>query len=272
MRSVYEMAACTFRDEVQKAKRIVRRLDEIAEIEAKGGVIQQTYFPSPALQPGQQIYVFVPETPTVIPRSRAKSAYRKAAPKTKGKSPVALTPAITPKETTPSTIAPTSKPTTTLLSPHMKQTLSYLRNQLLANPSNLPPLASLATRFDHPLLCADQTVRERENFESCETRLLIEDWLTWCDATGDAIIERHGKARIATCLTHCIRLWREQVWYEEQAGAEHLGESFLTYAMARLEDLEGIDAEVEDELRAYDEAAAQGQADEKIEMSCLEEF
>jgi hypothetical protein len=29
--------------------------------------------------------------------------------------------------------------------------------------------------------------------------------------------------------------------------------------MARLEDLEGIDAEVEDELRAYDEAAAQGQ-------------
>jgi hypothetical protein len=38
-----------------------------------------------------------------------------------------------------------------------------------------------------------------------------------------------------------------------------------------LGDLEGIEEEVEDEARAYDEAAAEGQAGERIEMSCLEE-
>ena len=98
---------------------------------------------------------------------------------------------------------------------------------------------------------------------------MIEEWYTWCDSTGDAIVELHGKTRIATCLAHCIRLWREQVWHEEQAGAEFPAESFLTYAMGRLEDLEGIDEEVEAELRSYDEAAAEGQMEERIEMSCL---
>ena len=39
--------------------------------------------------------------------------------------------------------------------------------------------------------------------------------------------------------------------------------------MGRLEDLEGIDEEVEAELRSYDEAAAEGQMEERIEMSCL---
>ena len=268
MRSVYDMGAHTLRDEVQKARRITRRFDEIAEIEANGETIPQTFLPSPPLQDGQQIYVFVPENPTVVPRRRAsaKASDFKSTPKnTKGKFPDAATPATTLKRTA-ATPLPTRKP---LLSPHMKQTLSFLRNQLLARPERLPPLDTLATRFDHPIFCADQTVREREKFESCETRQLIEEWYTWCDSTGDAIVELHGKTRIATCLAHCIRLWREQVWHEEQAGAEFPAESFLTYAMGRLEDLEGIDEEVEAELRSYDEAAAEGQMEERIEMSCL---
>jgi hypothetical protein len=268
------MAACTFRDEAQKARRIVRRLDEIAEIEARGETIPQTYFPSPPLQPRQQIYVFVPETPTVVPRTRA-TLHSKAPPKTRGKSPVATTPAATPDTTldwSSLSASPTHNPATTLLSPHMKSTLSFLRNQLLSNPEKLPPLDTLATRFDHPSLCDDQTLREREKFESCETRYLIEKWWTWCDEKSDKIVEVHGKVRIATCLAHCIRLWQEQVWYEEQSGSEVVGESFLSYTMGRLEDLEGIDEEVEDELRSYDRDASEAQLEQTIEKSCLDEL
>ena len=256
MRSAYGMAACTFHEELNKGKRIVKRMDEIAEIEARGGSIQQTYFPSPSLQPGQQVYAFVPETPTVVPRSRPYR-YRpkggKAKPMVKGKSPAATTLKKTTLQTlkTPTLKVSTLKkkptpPRNPLLSPHMKQTLSYLRNQLLANPSALPSLDTLATRFDHPLFCADQTLQERQKFESCETGMTIEHWLDWCDSKGDAIVEQHGKARVATSLALCIRLWCEQVWCEEQAGAEFPEESFLCYAAGRLEDLEGIDEEVEE--------------------------
>ena len=49
MRSVYDMGAHTLRDEVQKARRITRRFDEIAEIEANGETIPQTFLPSPPL-------------------------------------------------------------------------------------------------------------------------------------------------------------------------------------------------------------------------------
>ena len=271
------MAACTFREELKRAKRIVKRMDEIAEIEAKGETIPQTYIPSPLLQPGQQIYAFVPETSTVLPRNRPSRAKAnvKAKPMTIGKSPAATTPATTLKATTfkattlkkPSTLdTPTRKP---ILSPHMKQTLSFLRYQLLDNPSDLPSLDTLATRFDHPLFCADQTLQERAKFESCETGLTIENWLDWCDETGDAIVELHGKVRVATSLALCIHLWQEQVYYEEQAGADFPSESFLTYTAGRLEDLEGIDEEVEDGLRRYDEDAAEAQMEQRVEMSCL---
>jgi hypothetical protein len=305
------MAACTFRDELKRAKRIVTRMDEISEIEAKGETIPQTYIPSPPLQPGQQIYAFVPEISTVLPKtpSRAKAKV-KAKPMTTGKSPAATTPATTLKGTTlkgttvkgttlkattlkattlkattlkgittkgttvkPTTLkkpspldTPTRKP---ILSPHMKQTLSFLRNQLLTNPSDLPSLDTLATRFDHPLFCADQTLQERAKFESCETGLTIENWETWCDATGDAIVELHGKPRVAASLALCIRLWQKQVWCEEEAGADFPSESFLTYTAGRLEDLEGIDEEVEDGLRRYDEDAARAQMEQRVEMSCL---
>jgi hypothetical protein len=285
------MAACTFRDELKRAKRIVTRMDEIDEIEAKGETIPQTYIPSPPLQPGQQIYAFVPEISTVLPKtpSRAKAKV-KAKPMTTDKSPAATTPATTLQATTlkattlkgittkgttvkPTTLkkptpldTPTRKP---ILSPHMKQTLSFLRNQLLTNPSDLPSLDTLATRFDHPLFCADQTLQERAKFESCETGLTIENWEAWCDATGDAIVEQHGKTRVATSLALCIRLWQEQVWCEEEAGADFPSESFLTYTVGRLEDLEGIDEEVEDGLRRYDEAAAEVQMEQRVEMSCL---
>ena len=62
------------------------------------------------------------------------------------------------------------------------------------------------------------------------------------------VVPRHGKARVATSLAFCIRLWCEQVWCEEQASAEFPEESFLCYAAGRLEDLEGIDEEVEEDL------------------------
>lgn len=58
------------------------------------------------------------------------------------------------------------------------------------------------------------------------------------------------------------------MWYEEQAGAEALGESFLTCTMGRLENLVGIDEELEDELRSYDEAALECQL--KDQKSCLD--
>lgn len=251
MRSAYNMGVCTFRDEVQKARRITRRLDEIAEIEAKGEIIPQTFFPSPPVQPGQQLYV---------PDPTAKANSKKATPKSKSKT--------TATQKT-KTATPTRKPPTTLFSPHMKRTLSFLRNQLLANPSALPPLPTLASRFSHPLLCADQTYLEREAFSSCETAFSIANWLSWCEITGNAVVEAHGKERVAVCLGHCIRFWQEQVWYEEQAGKGFLGESFLTYVMGRLEDLDGVDEEVEDEERGYEEAAREAQAEEVVEERFL---
>jgi hypothetical protein len=42
----------------------------------------------------------------------------------------------------------------------------------------------------------------------------------------------------------------------------------LCYAAGRLEDLEGIDEEVEEGLRRYDEDAAEAQKEQRIEMSC----
>jgi len=255
VRSAYEMRPCTFRDEVARARRITRRLDEVVEIEAKGEIVPQIFFPSPPLQSGHQIYAS-----QITPRSKAK-INEKDTPKTKGDT-LATTPV-------PSIETPTRKPSTILLSPHMKMTLSFLRNQLLAHPERLPSLDSIAARFEHPLLCDDQTYQEREKFESCETRYTIEKWWAWCDEKGDAIVERNGNVRIATYLVHCIRLWQEQVWHEEQASAEALGESFLTYTMGRLENLEGIDEEIEDELCSYDEAAWEAQLKEPIEKSCL---
>ena len=312
MRSTYEMGECTFRDELQKARRIVRRLDEIAEIEAKGEVIPQTFFPSTPLQPGQKIHVFVaPEKKNVvvlkIVAARLKEIAAKAAandtstkskstPKPKAESKAKVNKKATPKSNakskgnanekdkgtpkikgSPPTATPVSsndrparKPTNKLLFPHMKLTLAFLRKQLLAQPENLPSLASIAGRFDHPLLCDDQTYQEREKFESCETRYSIEKWWTWCDVKGNTIVKHNGKARIAGYLANCIDLWQTQVWYEEQAGAEALGESFLTYTMGRLENLEGIDEEIEDALRSYDEAAWECQLKEPIEKSCLD--
>ena len=43
----------------------------------------------------------------------------------------------------------------------------------------------------------------------------------------------------------------------------------MTYTAGRLEDLEGIDEEVEDGLRRYDEDAAEAQMEQRVEMSCL---
>jgi hypothetical protein len=43
----------------------------------------------------------------------------------------------------------------------------------------------------------------------------------------------------------------------------------LTYTAGRLEDLEGIDEEVEDGLRRYDADAARAQMEQRVEMSCL---
>lgn len=55
--------------------------------------------------------------------------------------------------------------------------------------------------------------------------------------------------RVSAALVQIIRKWREEVVRAEEAGAGELEETFLQALMRRLEDLDGVEGEVEEERR-----------------------
>jgi hypothetical protein len=58
--------------------------------------------------------------------------------------------------------------------------------------------------------------------------------------------------RVSKCLVQIIRKWRDDVMEAEEAGVGELEETFLQAVMRRLEDLDGVEREMEDEAREYD--------------------
>lgn len=225
------MASSTLQQEISRAKRIVARLEEIEQIERIGGAIPQTYTPAPLLLPGQQVFSNAPAPPrrssliVVLKVNMAKMQLQ---------------------STAPSTRAPTTG--TTLLSTRIKTLLSRLRHSLEANPHNPPPLSALTTRFEPAIEHLDETPLERQRFATCETAATLAGYATWCETKG-AEITRHSPAeRVSKCLVQVIRKWRDEVMEAEEAGVEQLEETFLQAVMRKLEDLEGVEREIEEDI------------------------
>jgi hypothetical protein len=148
--------------------------------------------------------------------------------------------------TTPSTRAPTTS--TTLLSTRIKTLLSRLRHSLEANPHNPPPLASLTTRFEPAIEHLDETPLERQRFATCETAATLAGYAAWRETKGAEITRGNSAERVSKCLVQTIRKWRDEVMEAEEAGVGELEETFLQAVMRRLEDLEGVEREVEEEM------------------------
>jgi len=245
IRAVYDMASSTMHQEVNRAKRIVARIEEIEQMETNGESIPQTYDPAPLLLPGQQVHSNTPTPPRrpsliVVLKVKANlpnnTSKRKRNPR-----PMPMSP----------TRAPTTK-TTSLLSVRMKTLLTRLRQDLESNPRHPPPLASLTSRFEPAITHLDETALERQNFATCETAATLAGYAAWCEAKGADITRENSAARVSACLVQIIRKWREEVTEAEEAGKGELGETFLQAVMRRLEDLEGVEREVEEEEREYE--------------------
>jgi hypothetical protein len=250
IRDAYNMANSTVHQEINRAKRIVSSLMQVEDIERTGGSVEQTYIPPPLLAPGQKIYTTLrrPSLMVVLKLNRGtvktnispNKRIRRAAPKSSN----------SPKKKSSS-----AAPQPSLLSTRMKTTLSRLRYELDEDPTYPPTLAILARRFQPPIEHPDATERERAAFASCETSETLAAYAAWCETTGAEISRRNSSARIGKCLSHVIRWWREEVREAEEAGAAVLGETFLQVVMRRLEDLKGVEREVREGERRYEEWA-----------------
>lgn len=226
------MASSTLQQEISRAKRIVARLEEIEQIERIGGSIPQTYTPAPLLLPGQQIYS---NNPAPLRRSSLVVVLKVNMAK------------MQLQNTPPSARrAPTTG--TTLLSTRIKTLLSRLRHTLEANPHNPPNLSSLTTRFEPAIEHLDETPLERQRFATCETPATLAGYATWCETKGAEITRQNSAKRVSKCLVQIIRKWRDDVMEAEEAGKAELEETFLQAVMRRLEDLEGVEREVEEEM------------------------
>jgi hypothetical protein len=137
---------------------------------------------------------------------------------------------------------------TTLLSTRIKTLLSRLRHTLEANPQNPPNLSSLTTRFEPAIEHLDETPLERQRFATCETAATLAGYATWCETKGAEITRENSAERVSKCLVQIIRKWRDDVMEAEEAGKAELEETFLQAVMRRLEDLEGVEREVEEEM------------------------
>ncbi|GAB7332842.1 hypothetical protein MBLNU13_g04563t1 [Cladosporium sp. NU13] len=233
IRAVYGMASSTVQQEITRAKRIVARLGEIEQVESSGGSIPQTYHPAPLLLPGSQIYSSV------------------SAPLRRQSLVVVLKVNISNMRN-PSTTPSTRAPTPPLLSVRMKIVLSRLRHELEEYPRYPPTLASLASRFEPAIECLDETELDRQRFATCETAASLAGYQAWCEGKGVGITRQNSATRVSKCLVQIIRRWRDEVMEAENAGVGELEETFLHIVMRRLEDLDGVEREMEEEARECD--------------------
>lgn len=236
IRAVYGMASSTVHQEINRAKRIVARLQEVEQIERSGGSIPQTYQPPHLLLPGQQVYSNIP---TPLRRASLIVVLK-----------VNLANMRTQSTATPST--PAAPTTTALLSVRMKATLSRLRNDLSQYPRYPPTLASLTSHFEFAIEFLDETELDRQRFATCETATTLAGYQAWCEAKGADITRQNSAMRVSKCLVQIIRKFQDDVMEAEEAGAEQFEETFLQAVMRRLEDLDGVEREVEEEDRVYD--------------------
>lgn len=254
IRIAYDMAPSTTRQEIARAKRIVARINEIELIESKGGSVRRTYFPPDLLLPGQQIYKYVPTSigPSLVvvlkTQSKSKTQTEQSS---KANDPIRLNSVQSPTNS-PEITTPTQTP---LLSVRMRSTIFKIQNNIDRYPDLLHHLGTFASRFEPPIKYPHATERERQAVATCETQKTLADYANWCKTKAAEIFERNSTARVENCLSHIIRKWYDEVLEAEDAGVEELGETFLQVLMRRLEDLEDVEKEVEDEA-AMDDAWA----------------
>ena len=233
IRAVYCMADTTVRQEISRARRIIARLQEIEQVESSVGSIPQTYQPAPLLLPGQQVY------PNISAPLRRPSL-------------VVVLKVDLASMRIPSTTPPTRAPTTPLLSVRMKTTLSRLRHEFEKYPRYPPTLASLTSRFEPAIECLDETELDRQRFATCETADTLTGYQAWCENKGADITRQNSAMRVSKCLVQIIRKWRDNVMEAEEAGVGELEETFLQAVMRRLEDLDEVEREMEQDAREYD--------------------
>jgi hypothetical protein len=240
IREVYDMASSTAHLEISRAKRTVARLREIEQAERNGESTPQTYTLAPLLLPGQQVYTIA----SPPPRRPSLIVVLKISPDTMAK--------VATSARYPGTKRSARPPATNLLSIRTKTTLSRLRHDLEAYPRYPPPLATLSSKLEPPIECLDETELDRQRFATCETPDTLASYQAWRETKGADITRQNGAERLSQCLTHVIRKWRDAVLEAEEAGVEELGETFLQAVMRRLEDLGGVEREVEAEEREYE--------------------
>lgn len=228
------MASSTIRQEILRAKRIVACLEEIEQVESSGGSIPQTYQPALLLLSAQRVYsdISAPlRRPSLIVVLKVNWA----------KYPASMrVPSTTPAPTAP------------LLSVRMKTTLSRLSHELEQYLRYPQTLASLASKFEPAIECLDQTELDRQRFATCETAATLAGYQAWCETKGADITRQNSAMRISKCLVQIIRKWRDEVMEAEEAGVKELEETFLQVVMRRLEDLDGVEREMDEEAREYD--------------------
>lgn len=258
----YDMAPSTTRNEIARAKRIVARIKEIELLESEGQTIQQTYFPPHLLAPGQPIYsnIRASTRPSLVVALRLRpnpETEQRNKIQTKTNDPASSN--RLPSTSNSSTTPPPPPTPTILLSYRMKTVIARLQYDFIKYPDLLPPLSTLATRFQLPIEYPHATKQEREAVASCETEETLAEYAAWCDTEGAEIVSHNDVVRVTSCLSHIVRRWYDDVLQAEVEGIEELWETFLQVLMRRLEDLGEVEREIEDEEMVYDGLAREAE-------------
>lgn len=241
---VYKMGPSVATEEYKKADRAVKAFRKIEELERKGLPVPITYIPPHTLQPGQKIYT-LPASVALIRYTNSSGRGQNTAAKTL------------------SSTSPSKPKKPSLISPRLKRTLYLTHDKLQLKPASLPALTTLANTLDPPIPIQDMSESETLSFATCETPSTLETYRTWCAEHEIALLQRYGAVRVAGCLCWIIRAWLDGVVELEERREVGLEETFLQAIVRGLGDLEGVEREKEEEVRALEVAAEELEAEEE---------
>lgn len=219
--AAFNMGKSVIHDEMNKAKRFVKRFRELEEMEARGEVIPQTYHQPAVLSEGAIIYA-----PSVLPELRGTA-----------------TPLKTSRSTSPGTM---------LASIRVRRTLYRLRDTLKANPEVLTWrfLRGIANSLELAPVDADgDSEEETLDNKTCETAETLATYRNWCD--HESIVDVYGPVRTAQCIVWLIETWLDHVQECEDEGLP-LHNTFLQGLIGALSNVD----EIEKEIREHEEELA----------------
>lgn len=233
--TAFNMGKSVIHDEMNKAKRFVKRFRELEEMETREELIPQTYHQPALLEEGAVIYA-----PTVLPDVKGT-----ATPLNKSRS---------------------ASPETVLVSIRIRRTLYRLHDTLKANPMALTwdVFRGLLNSLDFaPVDIDGDTLEDTLANKTCETEDSLEVFQQWSAEWSG--LQVYGQVRTAQCIVWLIETWFDHVAECEEKGVP-LHNTFLEGLMGALINVEEIEKEIkeseEEMARLMDEAQREEAGDD----------